>query len=93
MRRRTRHFLVYASILALAFLELSSPQQVEVLRNPAGEMSAAVDVGVGPLLFCPRVVPPTDAGISVPVVTLPDVVTISHAGHLPLALGDVGSLQ
>jgi hypothetical protein len=93
MRRCTCHPLVYASIVALLFLELSSTQQGEVPKRTASEMGAATDVSVGPLLFRPRVLQPPAAGISVPAVDLPGVVTISHAGHLPLAIGETLSLQ
>ena len=92
MRRRTRHALVYASIIALTLFELSGPQQREVVRNPAGEMSASAAIGVGPLLFRPRVVPRPAAEISAPVASSPGVLGISHLGHLPLVTDDV-SLQ
>jgi hypothetical protein len=93
MRRRTRHILVYASIIALAFLELSSTQKGEMLRHPAAEVGAASEISVGPLLFRPRVVPPSAPAISVRVVNLPGVVTISQAGQLPSAVCDLASLQ
>jgi hypothetical protein len=95
MRRCIRHALVYASIFALVFLELSSVQQGEVQKpdRPTSEMGAATDVSIGPLLFRPRVIPPPAAGLSVPAVSLPGVVTLSHAGHLPLAIGEIVSLQ
>lgn len=93
MRRCTCKPLVYASIVALLLLELSSTQQGEVPKRAASEMGAATDISIGPLLFRPRVVQPPAAGISVPAVNLPGVVTISHAGHLPLVLSEIPSLQ
>ena len=93
MRRRTRQFLVYASIIALAFLESLNTPQSEVRRNPTGELNEASSIAVGPLLFRPRVVQPPATGITVRAVHLPDVVTASHAGQLPLALGERDSLQ
>ncbi|HEV3344632.1 MAG TPA: hypothetical protein VG125_29925 [Pirellulales bacterium] len=94
MRRCTRHSLVYASIVALVFLELSSVQQGEVPKpKRPTSMGAATDVSVGPLLFRPRVTQPPAADISVPTVNLPGVVTLSHVGHLPLVIGEIVSLQ
>src|SRR5215469_16666010 len=94
MRRCTRHSLVYASILGLVFLELSSVRQGEVPRprRPTSQMGVATGVRIGPLLFRARVQQPPAAGISVPAIHLPDVVTLSHAGHLPLDTGEI-SLQ
>jgi hypothetical protein len=93
MRRRTRHAVVYASIVALLLLELSGTQQGGLRKRAASEMGAATRIGVGPLLFRPRVLQPPQASISVPAVNLPGVVTISHAGHLSFAIGESLSLQ
>ncbi|HVX10174.1 MAG TPA: hypothetical protein VHC22_03130 [Pirellulales bacterium] len=92
MGRRTRHLLAYASVIALALLELSSVQRGEVVKNPRGEMSASIEIGAGPLLTRPRVSPPPAAHISVPAVRVPGLLTVGHVGHFPLAIADL-SLQ
>ncbi len=89
MGRRTRYILAYASVIALALLEISSVQRGgEVVKNPRGEVSGSIEVGAGPLLSRPRVSPPPAAHISVPAVTVPGLLTVSHGGHFPLAMAD-----
>ncbi|HWB11834.1 MAG TPA: hypothetical protein VG826_21570 [Pirellulales bacterium] len=95
MRRCTHHSLVYASIVAFLFLELSSIQQGDVPTpgRTAAEVGASTEIGIGPLLFRPRVAQPSAASISVPAVNSPGAVTTSQVGHLPLAPGEILSLQ
>ena len=93
MRHTTRQLPVYASIVALAFLELPSMQQGDALRHPAPELIAASKVSVGPLLSRPRVMPPSAPAVSARVVDLPSVSSVSHTGGLTAAGGDVVSLQ
>jgi hypothetical protein len=92
MRPRTRQLIAFASVIALALLEISSVRQGEVVKNPRGEVNASIEIGAGPLLTQPRVSPPPAAEISVPAVRVPGLHAIGHVGHLPVAIADL-SLQ